>query len=128
MRGAAFVLLQPGRGELLAVTRPEGGWGLPGGGIDPGETPAQAAARELYEETGLQVEHLEPVYRTQGHVGPVTIFWASGRVVGTLRSSHEGVTAIIREEAVIRSRYGDDVAAALARSRRRPRPSPPPRR
>lgn len=36
--------------------RPEYAWWVtPGGGIDPGETPAQAAVRELWEETGLRI-------------------------------------------------------------------------
>lgn len=30
-------------------------WITPGGGIDPGESHAAAAARELYEETGIRV-------------------------------------------------------------------------
>jgi putative (di)nucleoside polyphosphate hydrolase len=31
----------------------EDSWQMPQGGIDPGETPAEAAMRELYEETGV---------------------------------------------------------------------------
>ncbi len=37
-----------------------GFWELPGGKIDPGETPAQAAARELEEEIGIVATGLSP--------------------------------------------------------------------
>jgi 8-oxo-dGTP pyrophosphatase MutT (NUDIX family) len=40
---------------LLARHRAHGKWLLPGGSIEPGETPAQAVFREMLEETGLNV-------------------------------------------------------------------------
>ena len=41
------------------------GWEIPAGRIDPGETPAQAAARETLEETGWQPGPLSPLFRYQ---------------------------------------------------------------
>lgn len=41
-------------GEILYVRKPKSKWALPGGKIEVGETPEQAAVRELSEETGLE--------------------------------------------------------------------------
>jgi 8-oxo-dGTP pyrophosphatase MutT (NUDIX family) len=41
-------------GRILLVRQAESGvWSAPGGTIDPGETPADAVVREVWEETGL---------------------------------------------------------------------------
>ena len=53
---------------LLARHHDYDQWAPPGGSIDPGETPADAAVREMWEETGLLVE---PV-RVQGIYGGPT--------------------------------------------------------
>lgn len=50
-------------GRFLIGQRPEGSalaglWEFPGGKIEPGESPEQAAIRECREETGLAVEAL----------------------------------------------------------------------
>ncbi|WP_329423473.1 NUDIX hydrolase [Streptosporangium sp. NBC_01495] len=55
---AALVAVWCGRHLLLVFDRFRGEWELPGGGIDPGETPLQAAVRELHEESGLHLPTL----------------------------------------------------------------------
>ncbi len=52
-----FVLCSP-RGEVLLVNKavyPAGTYRLPTGGLQAGETPQEAAIREIYEETGYRV-------------------------------------------------------------------------
>ena len=45
------------KGTVLHVHRRTGAWLQPGGHLEPGETPADAAVRESVEETGLDVWH-----------------------------------------------------------------------
>lgn len=101
------------RGRVLAVAHhgdPER-LGLPGGHLHPGEEPAHAAARELYEETGLQPVGLVPLGLV-GEPGRLTyIFLAAAR--GRLRSSPEGRACWVRPEALYAGRYGRFHVAAL---------------
>lgn len=53
----AVVLREDGAVLLVRRARPPaaGSWTLPGGKVEDGETPEQAIAREVLEETGLRV-------------------------------------------------------------------------
>ena len=57
------VIVKDLRGQLLVVRHSYGPpvWGLPGGGLKKGETPEEAARRELLEEVGMTVERLKPI-------------------------------------------------------------------
>lgn len=55
-RLAALAVTRDGGNTLLVQRRnpPDAGlWGFPGGHVEPGETALAAAARELFEETGV---------------------------------------------------------------------------
>ena len=89
------------QGRLLMIKRghePGGGlWSIPGGRIEPGETDAEALAREMLEETSLTVE--------------------VGRLLGRVRRPFlDGAVIDIRDYAVTVTggilRPGDDAAEA----------------
>jgi 8-oxo-dGTP pyrophosphatase MutT (NUDIX family) len=60
--GGVVVRKTRGRTMLAAITprgKPEGFWALPKGNIDPGESPAETAVREVREETGIEARLVE---------------------------------------------------------------------
>ena len=66
---SAFVVST--RGVILHRHRQLGLWIQPGGHVDGGERPPQAALRETLEETGLRARHLSPelLFHVDVHAG-----------------------------------------------------------
>jgi 8-oxo-dGTP pyrophosphatase MutT (NUDIX family) len=68
---AAVAIVAREDGAVLLIRRTDNGtWALPGGAIEMSEPVADAAVRETFEETGIQVEvtGLLGIYSDPGHV------------------------------------------------------------
>ena len=73
---AVNVILVNDAGAILLIRRTDNGnWALPGGGIDLGESVAQAAVRETLEESGIEcvITGIAGIYSDPKHV----IFYTS---------------------------------------------------
>jgi 8-oxo-dGTP diphosphatase len=93
---------------LLARAAPSltlrGRWFLPGGGVDHGESPADALRREMHEEAGLTVE-LGPLLDVVSDVRTlpddtslhtVRVIYRVASWTGTLRAETNGTTDAVR--------------------------------
>ncbi|MPY67574.1 NUDIX domain-containing protein [Deinococcus sp. SDU3-2] len=87
MRARAVGILFNPHGEVLLMRRRKEGRvyaTLPGGGIEPGETPAEACAREMLEEVNLVVEPLREVL-TLENLGNREHYFLTRLVSGEMR-------------------------------------------
>lgn len=55
-RDGRYLMIKEGKDYV------EGTWNVPGGGVEHGENPVEAVKREVYEETGLEVESIEGLF------------------------------------------------------------------
>ncbi|GAA3662980.1 NUDIX hydrolase [Microbacterium marinilacus] len=72
MRVAAYCVIVDDQDRVLLTRWIEGrvpAWSMPGGGLEPGEDPADAARREVREETGYEVR-LDGLIGVDSHVIP----------------------------------------------------------
>ena len=91
-------------GRILLVKRVDDGtWCLPGGFVDPNESPDETAVRETCEETGLDVRTTDlvgvyyrpPDSKTSPH-GHVAVVYLATVMDGSLAPSHESETLAYR--------------------------------
>jgi len=103
---AACCLVVNDNGLLLAVSRKDDPtqFGMPGGKVDPGESPLETASRELEEETGLVAISLVPVFS-----------WSDGEylthtylttVEGEVRTHEKGVVDWVHPDVLLRGPFG----------------------
>lgn len=101
------MLIRGDSGKILAVSRPEGGWGLPGGHVEDGETLEEGAIREVKEETGMDVCNLRELYiaPTGSDENMTTAFIADFE--GTPIQGNEGTVAWVDPELLLEGPFGD---------------------
>lgn len=110
MMAAGGIVLRRGAVPLIAVVRQRkrNEWVLPKGKLDDGETPKQAAHREVLEETGHDVaihEFLGTLVYQSGGRSKVVHFWrmeAEGGPVRKLMNDIKAVDWLTLEEALAR--------------------------
>jgi 8-oxo-dGTP pyrophosphatase MutT (NUDIX family) len=94
--GAAFLLCR----RASKLRRHAGQWALPGGRVDPGEEPLEAALREVEEELGLTLDEsalvgwLDDYPTRSGFVMTPVVLWAGG--APGLTPSPDEVLAVYR--------------------------------
>ena len=72
---------------LLSRHRTRSTWQNQGGHIEPGETPIQAARRELFEESGALDYDIAPLCDYQFQHGAAMVFTVNIRTLGALPES-----------------------------------------
>lgn len=80
------------KGEILAVSRKDDplALGLPGGGVEIGETLEETAIRETFEETNLKISKLEPIFTRKSSASSCRAFLAQA-YEGTLYQKEKGI-------------------------------------
>lgn len=89
---SASVVVLNDKNEILLVKNPQRGWEIPGGHVDEMETIADAAAREVKEESGIEIEIVRFCGLYHNYESGIINFLFLGTVAGgALQTSEESL-------------------------------------
>jgi 8-oxo-dGTP pyrophosphatase MutT (NUDIX family) len=103
MREAGVMLIIKD-GLILSISRRDDTtkFGLPGGKLEPGEQPWEAAVRETFEETGVIVDMYSEIFRREERTSSGEIFYTYCYYAvawsGTPTNSEEGVVTWLTDK------------------------------
>lgn len=113
---AVFVVARTTDG-IAATTREDGRIGLPGGVVEHGEIPIDAAKREAYEE-GWSLGGIDPEPIHKDYVDGRMVWWYMGRNPMPLESwmeQHRGITPIsVSVSDIAASGFGNEFISDIA--------------
>lgn len=113
-------MIEDGEGRVLIQDRKNPNWPgytFPGGHVEPGESFVGSVIREVWEETGLIIEHPTlcgiKQFQTKEGARYLVLFYKANRFSGTLTSSDEGEVFWLPREELDHSPLASDFAEML---------------
>lgn len=113
-------MIEDGEGRVLIQDRKDPNWPgytFPGGHVEPGESFVGSVIREVWEETGLIIEHPTlcgiKQFQTKEGARYLVLFYKANRFSGTLTSSDEGEVFWLPREELDHSPLASDFAEML---------------
>ncbi|MER2009941.1 NUDIX hydrolase [Solibacillus sp. FSL W7-1472] len=98
--GSAIIVMSKENELLLQLRSDTKDWGIPGGGMELGDSFEETAKKELYEETGLITNHLEILGVASGkefyykfphgdEIYNATVIFKASKVTGNIKKDEE---------------------------------------
>lgn len=115
MKQRATVICEQDR-HILLVRKPRCRWALPGGKVEPGETCAQAAIRELQEETGLYAEDVLYLMELQSGSTRHHVYEASVLNIDEMRPQNEIVDCVWHPLDAVQNMKTSDATLRIVRA------------
>lgn len=113
LKHAACTVIKDPLGNFLGVSREydPNDFGFPGGHVEEGETPEQAAVRELGEETGLSCSDLNHLITMKAGDYKVHIYTCTAH--GEIDTPESGVVKWVTPEELLQGSFGDQNRVVL---------------